>query len=146
MTLRTGRWAAWAAAGWTLLYVASKIHFALDGRLGVTGGPHVPAEAYLDFGSGEVAWAQWGNAGAGLLVVAIALGSLAALRRTAARRVMAVLLWACVAMAGVGAVGMLGGALLTDRGGAIFGGYCAVWAVLLGVAALSFHRRGRNAG
>ncbi|MCA2220144.1 hypothetical protein [Nonomuraea aurantiaca] len=47
------------------------------------------------------------------------------------RVVLLVLLWPCTGMAAVWAVGMLGGAPLTDRSGAVFRGYCAVWAVLL---------------
>ncbi|GAA3160009.1 hypothetical protein GCM10010466_58570 [Planomonospora alba] len=50
-------------------------------------------------------------------------------------------LWACTATAAAGAVGMTGGALLANRGGLLFGAHCAVWAALLCLAALSFHRR-----
>ncbi|MEQ4715501.1 hypothetical protein [Nonomuraea sp. B19D2] len=32
---------AYAAMAWTGLYVASKVSYALEGRLGFTGGPHV---------------------------------------------------------------------------------------------------------
>ncbi|WP_165959847.1 hypothetical protein, partial [Nonomuraea longispora] len=38
-------------------------------------------------------------------------------------------------------VGMTGGALLTGRGGAVFGAYCAVWAVLLFLATRDVRRR-----
>ncbi|MFI7642619.1 hypothetical protein [Nonomuraea sp. NPDC049400] len=137
----TGRWTAWAAASWTLLYVASKIHFALTDRLGVTGGPHVAPESYLKYGPGEVARAQWANAASALFVAALVLASLAPIRRPFLRRAMAALLWLCTAMAAAGGIGMTGGTLLTDRGGALFGGYCAVWAVLLCLATRSFHRR-----
>ncbi|MFC4062001.1 hypothetical protein ACFOWE_27180 [Planomonospora corallina] len=146
MTVRTGRWAVWAAIGWTLLYVASKVHFALEERLGVTGGPRVSPQDHLAYGPGEVALAQWANAASGLLIVLLLALSLAPVRRRPWRRALLVLLWACAAMAAAGAVGMTGGALLTDRGGALFGAYCAVWAVLLGLSALAFHRRGRAPG
>ncbi|MBE1593608.1 hypothetical protein ACFPOI_23335 [Nonomuraea angiospora] len=137
----TGRWAVWAAASWTLLYVASKIHFALAERIGVTGGPRVAPETYLEYGPGEIARAQWANAAAGLLVAAVVLASLIPFRRPLPRRTMAALLWSCAAMAAAGAIGMTAGALFAERGGALFGGYCAVWAVLLCLASLSFHRR-----
>jgi hypothetical protein len=44
-------------------------------------------------------------------------------------------------MAAVGGVGMLGGAVLSDRGGATFGAYCVVWAVLLFLATRDLWRR-----
>ncbi|WP_156056063.1 hypothetical protein [Streptosporangium roseum] len=143
MTTWTGRWAGCVAIGWTLLYMASKVHFALAERLGVTGGPRVAAEAYRDYGPGEVAQAQWANAAAGVLIVVLLLASLTPIRRRLPRWTLLVLLWLCSAMAAAGAAGMLGKAVLTDRGGAVFGDYCAVWAVLLVLATLGFHRRGR---
>ncbi|MBG0823914.1 hypothetical protein HS048_24660 [Planomonospora sp. ID91781] len=143
MTVRTGRWIAWAAIGWTSLYVVSKVHFALEGRLGVTGGPRVAPEEYLGYGPGQVALAQWGNAASGLIIISLLAVSLAPVRRRLWRRMLLVLLWVCAAMAAAGAVGMTGGALLSDRGGALFGAYCVVWAVLLGLAALAFQRRGQ---
>ncbi|SFJ86727.1 hypothetical protein SAMN05216275_113104 [Streptosporangium canum] len=143
MTKWIGRWAGCAAIGWTLLYLASKAHFALEERIGVTGGPQVTADAYRDYGPGEVAQAQWANAAAGALIVLLLLVSLTSVRRLLPRWILLALLWTCAAMAAAGAIGMLGGAMLTDRGGAVFGGYCAVWAVLLIVATLDFHRRSR---
>jgi hypothetical protein len=135
-----------AAACWTLLYVASKVHFALTGRLGVTGGPAVPAECYAAFGPGEVAAAQWGNAAVGLAGVALLLLPLLPARRVN-RWVLTVPLAAFSLMALAGAVGMLGRAVLTDAGGATFGAYSAVWAVLIGAATLAHHRgRARVAG
>ncbi|MFD1539570.1 hypothetical protein [Nonomuraea guangzhouensis] len=145
MTYWTSRWAGYAAIGWTLLYVASKVHFAVEGRIGVTGGPRVAAAAYRDYGPGEVAQAQWANAGSGLLIVLLIVISLLPVRRRLPRVALLVLLWACVVMAGAGAVGMLGGVAFTERGGAIFGGYCAVWAALLMIAAFGFQRRTRPA-
>ncbi|GAA3470718.1 hypothetical protein GCM10018965_052710 [Nonomuraea roseola] len=136
-----GRRAGWAAIGWTLLYVVSKALFALDGRLGVTGGPRVLPDAYRDYGPGAVAQAQWANAASGALIIGLLLASFLPIRRPLPRRALIVMLWVCVAMAAAGAVGMLGGAVLTGRGGAVFGGYCAVWALLLTTATLAFHRR-----
>ncbi|MCF6474291.1 hypothetical protein FAF44_38815 [Nonomuraea sp. MG754425] len=145
------------AIGWTGLYVASKIVYALEGRLGVTGGPVVSPDSYLAYGVGEVALAQWANAGSGALVMAVLLAGrlrLGARRRSwrrpdeRARRWTSRLLPGahrlCAAMAAIGAVGMLGGALLTDRGGALFGGYCAVWATLLVLATRDLPRHGTD--
>lgn len=126
---RTARWAV-AAALWSLLYVASKVQYALAGRLGVTGGPEVPADSYAGFGPGAVAAAQWANAGVGLAVALLfLLCSLPAARRAP--------LWlslppvgAVALMALAGAVGMVYRDLATGVGGTVFGLYCLVWAVL----------------
>ncbi|MEV1246022.1 hypothetical protein ACIBO2_57150 [Nonomuraea sp. NPDC050022] len=131
----------YAAMGWTGLYVVSKVFFALEGRLGVTGGPHVAPESYQSYGPGEVASAQWANAGSGVLIIVLLLAAQVRFDSRWPRLVLLVLLWLCTAMAAVGAVGMLGGALLTDRGGAVFGGYCTVWAVLLFLATRELQRR-----
>ncbi|MFD1931930.1 hypothetical protein ACFSKW_10615 [Nonomuraea mangrovi] len=89
-----------------------------------------------------MAAAQWANAAAGLVVVGILLAGRLPLRGRRSRLVLLVLPhWACTAVAVVGAVGMLGGALLTDRGGALFGGYCAVWAALLFLATRDLRHR-----
>ncbi|MBF8194406.1 hypothetical protein ITP53_53875 [Nonomuraea sp. K274] len=129
------------AIGWTGLYVASKVMYALDERLGVTGGPRVSPDSYLAYGPGEVAWAQWANAGSGVLVMGIVLAGL--FRFTGRWPYLVVLAahWARTAVAAVGGVGMLGGALITDRGGAVFGGYCLVWAVLLLFATRALRQR-----
>ncbi len=72
------------------------------------------------------------------------MASLASVRRRLWRRTLLVLLWVYTATAAAGAVGMMGGALLSDCGGVRFGAYCVVWAVLLGLAAFALHRRGRT--
>ncbi|MEV0345642.1 hypothetical protein AB0H88_07745 [Nonomuraea sp. NPDC050680] len=135
------RMMGYAAMGWTGLYVVSKVFFALEGRLGVTGGPHVAPESYQGYGPGEVASAQWANAGSGVLIIVLLLAAQARFDSRWPRVVLLVLLWLCTAMAAVGAVGMLGGALLTDRGGAAFGGYCTIWAALLFLATRDLQRR-----
>lgn len=136
---------AYLGIGWSGLYVASKVVYALEGRLGVTGGPVVSPESYLAYGAGEVALAQWGNAGAGALVMVVLL---AGRFRVGGRWAYGMLLGAhglCAAVAAAGGAGMLGGALLTDRGGALFGGYCAVWAALLLLATRDLRQRHRLA-
>ncbi|MEV0387352.1 hypothetical protein [Nonomuraea sp. NPDC050643] len=134
-----------AGIAWTGLYVASKVVFALEGRLGVSGGPEVPPDAYLAYGPGEVASAQWANAGSGVLVMVILLvGRFRVRGRWPYRGVLAAH-WLGTAVAAAGAVGMLGGAVLTGRGGAAFGAYCAVWAALLFLATRDLRRRHRPA-
>lgn len=118
------------ATAWTLLYVASKVHYALEGRLGVTGGPRVAASSYANYGPGEVAAAQWGNAAVGCAVVLIFALCALPLTRRLPRILLSVLVGLVALVATAGAVGMLGRAALTDSGGAVFGGYCLVWAVL----------------
>ncbi|GAA2393676.1 hypothetical protein [Nonomuraea africana] len=132
---------AYAAMAWTGLYVASKVSFALDGRLGFTGGPRVSPDSYQAYGPGEVALAQWANAGSGLLIIAVLLLGRLDLSGRWPRRILLTLHWLFTAMAAVGGVGMLGTGLFTDRGGALFGGYCAVWAVLLFLTTRDLHRR-----
>ncbi|SEG99829.1 hypothetical protein SAMN05444920_114105 [Nonomuraea solani] len=135
-----------AGIAWTGLYVASKVVFALEERLGVTGGPKVSPDGYLTYGPGEVASAQWANAGSGVLIMAILLAGRFRFRGRWTYRVTLAAHWLCTAVAAVGAAGMLGGAVLTDRGGAIFGAYCAVWAVLLCLATVDLRRRHRSVG
>ncbi|MEU8141860.1 hypothetical protein [Nonomuraea sp. NPDC048901] len=76
-----------------------------------------------------------------MLIIVFLLAAQVRFDRCWPRVVLLVLLWLCTAMAAVGTVGMLGGALFTDRGGAVFGGYCAVWAVLLFLATRDLQRR-----
>ncbi|MFL1376234.1 MULTISPECIES: hypothetical protein [unclassified Nocardiopsis] len=137
---RTARWAV-AAALWSLLYVASKVQYALAGRLGVTGGPEVPDHAYADFGPGEVAAAQWGNAGVGLGAALLFL----LLSLPAARRVPRWLslppVGAVALMMSAGAVGMVYRDLATGVGGTGFGLYCLVWAGLAAAVLVGLARR-----
>jgi hypothetical protein len=129
-----------AAAGWTALYVASKVHLATTGELGVTGGPAVTAADYAGYGPGGVAAAQWANAGVGALAVLLVLAPLLPAAARVPRRVLLVPLSALALMTAVGAAVMLGRALLTDAGGAPFGVYCLVWAALVGATAVGYHR------
>jgi hypothetical protein len=131
---------AYAAMAWTGLYVASKVTYALDGRLGFTGGPSVSPASYEAYGPGEVALAQWANAGSALLIVGVLFLGTRAWQGRWARRALLAVHWLCTAIATVGGIGMLGTGLFTDRGGALFGGYCAVWAILLFLATRDLHR------
>lgn len=124
-----------------------QVHFARVGRLGVTGGPEVPASAYAAYGPGEVAAAQWGNAAVGAAGILLLLALLLPIALRVNRWVLLVPLGALWLMTAAIAVGMLTQALLTDAGGAVFGGYCAVWATLIAAAGLGYRgRRSRAAG
>lgn len=129
-----------AAAAWTALYVASKVHRALTGELGVTGGPRVTADDYAGYGPGEVAAAQWGNAGAGVVVLLLVLVPLLPAAARANRWVVLVPLGLLTLGIAAGGVGMLVGALTTDTGGVLFGGYCLVWAALVGAVTSGEYR------
>jgi hypothetical protein len=81
VTEPAGRW-GWAPARWAwpgylcgaalLLYAAEKAYYAAHSRLGIPGGPHVPASAYDSLH--HVALRQWTltlvGLGAGLLALA----------------------------------------------------------------------------
>ncbi|WP_067598661.1 hypothetical protein [Nocardiopsis listeri] len=133
---------AWATAAWTLPYVVSKVVYALSGRLGVTGGPEVEAASYADYGPGEVAAAQWANAGVGVAVLALFVLCALPFAARLPRWPLAVPVGLFTVVAVAGAVGMTGRAVFTDSGGALFGGYCAVWAVLAAVVLRRLLRRG----
>lgn len=68
------RWAAYAAVGFALVYVAYKVWFAVEGRLGVPGGPAVDAATYAQVGN--VALAQLGNAALALVAAGLALATI----------------------------------------------------------------------
>ena len=133
-----------AAAGWTALYVVSKVHLALVGELGVTGGPVVGPADYAGYGPGGVAAAQWGNAAVGVLAVLLVLAPLLPAAARLPRPVLVVPLAALALMTATGAAVMLGRALLTDAGGAPFGAYCVVWTALVAGVALAYRRAPRT--
>ena len=130
---------------WTALYVASKAGYALDGRLGVTGGPEVDPSSYDAYGPGEVAAAQWGNAAVGLLGVALLAVPLLPVSRRLPRRAVVAPLAVFALLALAGGIGMIARALTSDAGGAVFGGYCLVWAALIAMTARARFRAGVTA-
>jgi hypothetical protein len=116
------------AAG-TLLYIAAKVHYAIEGRLGIHGGPHVAPEAYADHGN--VAAAQWANAGVAMLLLGLVLLPLAPFTRSWPSWTLVVpISLASLAMLTAG-VGFLVRAVTGD-GGVVAGAYIVLWAVLLG--------------
>ncbi|WP_216209260.1 hypothetical protein [Amycolatopsis aidingensis] len=134
------RWAI-AAMAWGTLYVASKVHHALTGRLGVTGGPAVEPAAYASYRPGGVALAQWGNAGIGVLGVALVALPLLPVAQRLRRWVLLLPLCAFALMALGGGLVMLIRALVTDVGGAAFGAYCLVWSALIAMTARAVANR-----
>lgn len=122
--------------------MVSKVVYALDGRLGVTGGPEVEAASYTGYGSGEVAAAQWANAGVGAAILVLFVLCALPLADRFPKWLLAVPVGLVTVVAVAGAVGMTGRALLTAAGGALFGGYCAVWAVLGAAVLTTLLRRG----
>ncbi|PWV84500.1 hypothetical protein SAMN05421630_101819 [Prauserella marina] len=127
----------------TALYVVSKVHFALAGELGVTGGPEVDPSSYTAYGPGEVAAAQWGNVAVGMLGIGALLLPLLPVARRLPRWVLMVPLFAFALLMLAGGVGMLVRALTSDVGGAAFGWYSLVWSALIAMTALRV--RGREA-
>ena len=98
---RAPRWAGWTAALFGVEYAVSKVVMATRGELGVVGHP-APREVTESF-SGDVVVAQLGNAGLGVLMVALAL----ALVHRWGRRIPSALLAAgAVASVGCGIAGM----------------------------------------
>lgn len=129
------------AAAWTSLYVISKISYALQGRLGVTGGPFVAPDTYSRYEPGGVATAQWSQAGIGALIVLLALLTLLPVTRPIPRWMLTVALSGVALLYAIGTTLFLGRALATDSGGAVFGLYlllgCGIHVALL----VSHHRR-----
>ena len=93
--------------------------------------------------SGEVAAAQWANAGVGLLGVVLLMLPLWFPARWN-RWWLTVPVAAVFVMAAAGAVGMIVRDALTGSGGTWFGLYCAVWAVLVGATGWLHHRGARS--
>lgn len=90
-----------AAAG-GLAYVASKLHFAVTGELGIAGFYATP-EANAAFGDATVA--QLGNAAVGLAAALAALALLRPPRLRLARLALLAANWAGAVMIGAGVVG-----------------------------------------
>lgn len=129
-----------AAAVWSSLYVISKISYAVRGRLGVTGGPDVSADAYAGYEPGAVTAAQWGNAGIGVIVLGLVLLPLLPAARTLNRWILTIGLGLIAGLLLLGTAAFLGRALLTDAGGLPFGLYCLVWTALVGAVSITHHR------
>jgi hypothetical protein len=131
---------SYSAVSWTSLYVASKLQYAVEGRLGVTGGPTVADSAYHAYGSGEVGLAQWANAAVGVLIAFALLTTVLPLGRQLNRWVLLVPLWTVSLVVSAGSIAMIVRALVTDAGGELFGAYCAVWGGLIIGATVTYQQ------
>lgn len=102
MSRHSDRSAAFIATAGALAYVASKVHLALKGEIGITGFYVTPeANAALDNPSS----AQWGNAAVGLLVAFLCLALVRPITSRPLRLVVHIGSWLGVAMIGLGFVG-----------------------------------------
>ncbi|WP_020576785.1 hypothetical protein [Actinopolymorpha alba] len=132
------------AAGHAVPYIASKIQFAIEGKLGIHGGPRVTPADYARFGNTDaVAAAQWGNVAVGVLFLLITLVPLTPLAARLNRWIIAVPLIAigCFLLSfGLGGVIR---AATTELGGGIFGGYLLLWSVAVGLLAAAQLSAGR---
>jgi hypothetical protein len=126
-TMTTRATFAVLAAAMSGLYLISKISYAAQGRLGVTGGPDVSADSYDSYGPGEVTQAQFANAGTGLIIGLVALLSLLPAIRRLNRWIVTTVLAAVSVLLAVMTALFLGRALATDDGGLLFGVFCLIW-------------------
>lgn len=88
---RSRRWPAATLAVAFLAYAAGKAIFAVQGRLGLPGGPAVSAEE-ARFAGSDVALAQWQLAAMGLLGAALVLLTMPSIGRRLPRPVILVVL------------------------------------------------------
>jgi hypothetical protein len=131
---------AYVCASGLLIYAVEKAYYATQNRLGLPGGPHVPAEAYEQLG--HVALRQWTLAGIGLLGAALALATVLPLGVRLPRWLILSGLWAALVPL------VAGGFFLVQRlgtGDLAVSGFVRSVALLLLWAAMtwSFQRRTR---
>ncbi|MEU9028616.1 hypothetical protein AB0D46_13910 [Streptomyces sp. NPDC048383] len=82
-----------------LIYVVQKGYYATQGRLGIPGGPLVPASQYVN--TSDVALTQWTLALLGLLSATIALAAVRPWGGLIPRPLLLTALWATGALAAV---------------------------------------------
>lgn len=131
-----------AAAILAVLYAAAKAQYAVEGRLGIHGGPEVSdAERALYANAEQISLAQWGNAAVGILILTITLLPLIPNVRRWNRWILAVpLLLIGIGLIGIG-VFMIANGVATGTGGLLFGSYSTAWG-LLEVALATVHLSG----
>lgn len=136
-----------AAATLAVLYAVAKAQYAVEGRLGIHGGPEVSdAERALYANAEQISMAQWGNAAVGVLILTITLLPLIPRVRRWNRWILAVpLLLIGIGLIGIGAF-MIADAVDTGTGGYPFGIYSTAWGLLVAALALSLisDRRSRD--
>lgn len=124
-----------------VLYSAMKAQFALEGRLGIHGGPEVgDAERSLYADTTQISLAQWGNAAVGILILATTLLLLLPRMRRRNPWILAVpLLLIGIGLAGIGVYMIING-VTAGIGGYPFGIFSTVWGLLeatLGIILIS---------
>ncbi|WP_309103566.1 hypothetical protein [Microbacterium sp.] len=134
------RLTALLAAAWSVPYIASKVHLAIIGELGVFGGPAIREADAARFGGGDVSIAQWLNAAAGVLILLVCLLALlpsSEHRSGRWRMIVIVIAGSLLTVAALGFAWMaVGGA-----GGVVFACYLIVWALFLWLLAAQLRRR-----
>ena len=137
MTSNSGRIVGWVAASFAVPYVVAKIQFAVQGRLGIHGGPRITdADRSQYESSQQISIAQWTNVAVGVLILAVTLLPLLGHTRRWPRRLLAgPLMLIGTGLIGTGGYMIINGAI-AGVGGYPFGGYAVVWGVLVWVHAL----------
>lgn len=125
------RTAAIVAGCWAVPYIGSKIHFAIQGKLGVYGGPVITAADTAKYGgAAAIAQAQWGNVVVGIVFATLTLLPLAPFARRWNRWIRAVPVMVVATFVALMTVLFLS-RLLAGDGGLVFTIYLAVWSGLL---------------
>lgn len=132
-------------AGFTVFYIAGKIQFALEGRLGIHGGPAVTeAERAQYVNEAQISLAQGANAAVGMLIlVAVVLPVAPVSRRWHPLTLSIPLALLAAALTAIG-VFTLVGSVTDERGGHLFGTFCTLWGLsILLLATLRTDQRDR---
>lgn len=143
MTSRSTRALGILTACWAVPYIVSKIHFAIEAKLGIHFGPTIYPSDYADYdGPADVAAGQWANMAVAVAFTLLSLLPATPLGTRINRWIIAVPLIGFAAFQLSFAAGNLYRAVTTERGGAVFGVYLVVWAAALIAVAIAALRRG----
>lgn len=88
---RRDRWSVYAAISFAVIYATYKVWYAIEGRLGIPGGPPVSAEYAARIGN--VTLAQLGNAGLAMLAAGLAIATVTHWGRVIPRWILAPACW-----------------------------------------------------
>ncbi|WP_404962429.1 hypothetical protein [Streptomyces sp. 147326] len=140
-------WPAYASATLQLIYAGQKGYYAVQGRLGIPGGPSVPASQYAEVS--DVALAQWTLASLGLLSAVIALAAVRPWGGLVPRPLLLLGLWGTVVPAVAGQIHVAGEVLFASgpagwSGGAAVQGFAGL-GLWLAMAWFFTRRRGHGA-
>lgn len=128
------------AAAWSVPYIASKVHLAIIGELGVFGGPAISDADEARFGGTDIAVAQLLNAGAGMLILLLSLLPLLPSLRSKGYRWRRIVIVIGASLLTAAALGYAWVAV-TGAGGGVFVCYLTVWALLLWLLAAQLRGR-----